>query len=58
MLEFIVLGENPGTTIVLSFWQVVELGLLFAALVFFGMERRHQRTLRETLQEIINRRAL
>ena len=52
------LGEIPGTSIVLSFWQVVELGLLFAALVFLRLERHHQRTLRETLQEIINRRAL
>lgn len=58
MLEFIVLGEIPGTSIQLSFWQFIELTVLFSAFTFLWLERRHQRSLRDRLQEIINRLAL
>lgn len=58
MLEFIVLGQIPGTTIQLSFWQFIELTVLFGVLVFVWFEYRHKRSLREGLQDIINRLAL
>ena len=58
MLEFIVLGQIPGTSIQLTFWQFIELTVLFSALTFLWFERREQRGLRESLQELIDRIAL
>lgn len=52
------LGEIPGTSIQLTFWQLIELMVLFSALTFFWFERRQQRSLRDSLQELINRLAL
>lgn len=57
MLEFIVLGQIPGTSIQVNFWQVIEMTILCAALVFLWVERS-QRSLRQSLQDIINRLAL
>lgn len=57
MLEFIVLGQIPGTSIQVNFWQVIEMTILCAALVFLWVERS-QRSLHESLQDIINRLAL
>ena len=58
MLEFIVLGEIPGTSIQLTFWQLIELMVLFGAITFLWFERRQQRNLRDSVQELINRLAL
>lgn len=58
MLEFIVLGEIPGTSIQLTFWQLIELMVLFGAITFLWFERRQQRSLRDSVQELINRLAL
>lgn len=58
MLEFIVLGEIPGTSIQISFWQFVELAALTAVLIIWRFEHRHTKTIRKSLQDVINRLAL
>lgn len=58
MLEFIVLGEIPGTSIQISFWQFVELAALIAVLFIWRFEHRHTKAIRKSLQDVINRLAL
>lgn len=60
MLEFIVLGEIPGTAIQISFAQYIQLLFLVVAIILVAIELRIRKVQRPhlRLQEIINRLAL
>ena len=60
MLEFIVLGQIPGTSIQITFTQLVRIGLLFVVVILIGLELRVHKThkIKLDLQTLINRLAL
>ncbi len=60
MLEFIVLGEIPGTAIQITFAQFIQLLFLAVAITLVTIELRIRKVQRPhlDLQEIINRLAL
>lgn len=58
MLEFIVLGQIPGTSIQITFSQLIKLSLLVIAGVLISYELRRHKISRPRLQDIINRLAL
>lgn len=58
MLEFIVLGEIPGTSIQIDFKQFVQIGFLLLAIVLIGVEMRIRKINTPKLQEILNRLSL
>lgn len=58
MLEFIVLGRIPGTSIQITFFQFLQLVFLVLAIVLIAVELHIRKVHRPKLQEIINRLAL
>lgn len=58
MLEFIVLGRIPGTSIQITFFQFLQVLLLIIALLLISIELKIHKIRRINLHEIINRLAL
>lgn len=53
MLEFIVLGQIPGTSIVITFHWVLVMSILFASVVYVGyIHKRREQLHASAIEEI------
>lgn len=58
MLEFIVLGQIPGTSIQIGFKELIQFTFLLVAILLIGIELKIRKIDRPKLRDIINRLAL
>ncbi len=55
MLEFIVLGRIPGTSIQITFFEFFQLLFLIVTIIIIGIELKIHKIRRSNLQKIISR---
>ena len=58
MLEFIVLGQIPGTSIQITFTQLLKLALVVVVIILVRFELHLRKVQPLKLQDVINRLAL